>query len=66
MKAEHDKTKEMPVYLIISKFLAQMHWKNYTDNISKLDRCVFSKVLEVKEHFDGNQFNVHAFSEDGP
>lgn len=42
MKAEQDQTKKMPADLIISKLLPP------------LDKSVFSKVVEVKEYFEGN------------
>lgn len=52
MKAEQDETKKMPVYLIISKLLFL------------LCKTGFTKAVEVKEYFDGNSFNLCAFSED--
>lgn len=54
MKAEQDETKNMPVSLIISKLL------------SPLCKSGFTKAVEMKEYFDGNSFNLCAFSEDWP
>lgn len=42
MDAEQDETKKMSADLIINKLLIS------------LDKNVFSKVVEVKEYFEGN------------
>jgi len=44
MKAEQNETKKMSADLIINKLL------------TSLDKNVFSKVVEVKEYFEGNEF----------